>query len=78
MGYVHPNNKKDNTPKIRAKIQKVADMIVQINILQESVVEMCRNDPDLHALNIWYASDVNSDRDVIATHDEWLASNHNC
>lgn len=75
---VCPGNESLATPEVMAKVAKLAEKMKELQKLRDEIVEMCENDYDLDHLSVSDGWTFNTNADVMAEHEQWLASNHNC
>ena len=76
--YVCKGNESLATPEVMAKVAKLAEKMKELQKLRDEIVEMCQNDYDLDHLSVSDNWSFSTNADVMAEHEEWLASNHNC
>lgn len=78
MGYVYSGNERYNTPEIREKIQKLAEMLKEHRANEDKIRAFVEEDWDLGHLDIDTLLNYYSGCDVEDMHARWLASNHDC
>ena len=76
--YVCKGNESLATPEVMTKVAKLAEKMKELQKLRDEIIEMCQNDYDLDHLSVSDDWSFNTNADVIAEHEQWLASNHNC